>query len=193
MDELLGLPAHPLVVHAPVVLLPLAVLGVAAMMVRPVWHARVRWPVLMITAAGTLGAIVAAGTGEGLEERVEDGASRDARRLIRDHADAGETARTLAIVFFVAVLAYVVVPWFLERRARRAAGSTEAADATASAPSWLRPVLMVFVAATAVGSLITIVDAGHSGADSVWGDPPAGQVDDGDDDDDDDDSDGGDD
>jgi hypothetical protein len=178
MDELFGLPAHPLVVHAPVVLLPLAVIGVAAMMIRPSWYARYRWPVLVLTAVGTIGAIFAASSGEELEELVEDGATRDARRLVEGHAEAGEMARTLAIAFFVAVLAFVVVPWFLERRTRAAA-----AGAT---PRWLKPVLMVLVAVTAVGSLITIIDAGHSGADSVWGDLPAAEVDDDDDDDGDD-------
>jgi hypothetical protein len=65
----------------------------------------------------------------------------------------------------------VVIPWFLERRARAtaAAGSTDAASAAPSAgPTWLKPVLMVFVALAAVGSLVTIIDAGHSGAGSVW-------------------------
>jgi quinol-cytochrome oxidoreductase complex cytochrome b subunit len=180
MDELFGLPAHPLVVHAPVVLLPLAVVGAAAMMIRPAWYVRFRWPVLAITAMGALGAVVAASTGEELEERVEDGASRSARRLIEDHAEAGEAARMFAIAFFVAVLVSVVVPWLLARRARAAAGSTavEAASSVAT-PRWLRPVLMVFVAVTAIGSLITIVDAGHSGADSVWGDVPSGEDEDG--------------
>lgn len=184
MDELFGLPAHPLVVHAPVVLLPLAVVGVVFMMIRPTWYLRFRWPVLAITAVGTVGAIFAASSGEELEEQVEEGASRTARRAIEEHAEAGEIARTLAIVFFVAVLAYVVVPWFLDRRARSAAGSAEPVTAAAaSMPRWLRPVLMVFVAVTAVGSLITIVNAGHSGADSVWGDLPAGEVEDDDGDD----------
>jgi hypothetical protein len=166
MDELFGLPAHPLVVHLPVVLLPLAVVGVAAMMVRPAWYRHFRWPVLVITAVGALGAIFAANSGEALEERVEDSASGAVREAIEEHAEAGETARTLAIVFLVAVAAYVVIPWWLERRARRTTSTADAAPD--GAPSWMRAVLMAVVALAAVGSLVTIVDAGHSGADSVW-------------------------
>lgn len=185
MDELFGLPAHPLVVHAPVVLLPLAVVGVVFMMVRPSWYHRFRWPVLLITAVGTFGAVIAASSGEELEERVEEGATAAARQAIEEHAEAGEAARLLAILFLVAVVAYVVVPWFLERRARRAAtvdaGTADVAAPGRSSPRWLTPALMVFVAVTAVGSLLTIIDAGHSGADSVWGDLPAGEVEDDDD------------
>lgn len=171
MDELFGIPAHPLIVHAPVVLLPLAAIGVVAMLLRPTWYLHFRWPVLAITAVGTLGAIFAASSGEEFEELVEDSKSGAAREAIEEHAEAGETARTLALVFLVAVVAFVVVPWFLERRARAAAaaGSTAVETAPPSAgPTWLKPVLMVFVALAAVGSLVTIIDAGHSGAGSVW-------------------------
>jgi len=169
MDELFGIPAHPLVVHAPVVLLPLAVVGVIAMMVRPSWYLHIRWPVLAITAIGTVGAVFATSSGEELEELVEDSKTGAAREAIEEHAEAGETARTLAIVFLVAVVAYVLIPWFLERRARSASAAGAADESPRRAePVWLRPVLMVLVALTAIGSLVTIIDAGHSGADSVW-------------------------
>lgn len=170
MDELFGLPAHPLVVHAPVVLLPLAVVGAVAMMLRPSWYRHFRWPVLAIAAIGTLGAIFAAGSGEELEEGIERTEGREAVRAVHEHAEAGEAARTLAILFLVAIAVYVLVPWFLARRA--SAGDvveTTADRAAAVGPAWLRPLLMLFVGVTAVGSLVTIVDAGHSGADAVWG------------------------
>lgn len=174
MDTLFGIPAHPLVVHAPVVLLPLAVIGVLLMMVRSSWYEQLKWPVLAVTAVGAFGAILAASSGEELEELVEDGESRAALNAIHEHAEAGEMARTLAILFFVAVVLYVIVPWFL---ARRAAASVADVAPSRSGPSWLRPVLMLFVAVTAVGSLVTIVNAGHSGAESVW-DEETEQVDD---------------
>jgi hypothetical protein len=42
---------------------------------------------------------------------------------------------------------------------------------------------MVFVALAAAGSLVTIIDAGHSGAESVWDEiGPTSGGDDGDDD-----------
>jgi hypothetical protein len=43
VDTISGLPAHPLLVHIPVVLLPLAALGVVGMALRSSWHRRYRW------------------------------------------------------------------------------------------------------------------------------------------------------
>lgn len=108
---------------------------------------------------------------------MEEGASSAARRAIHEHAEAGEAARLFAVLFLLAVIAYVIVPWFLARRAGAAVADGTGDEAVAVRPTWLRPVLMVAVAATAVGSLVTIVNAGHSGAESVWGDLPAGEVD----------------
>lgn len=179
MDELFGLPAHPLVVHAPVVLLPLAVIGTALMMLRTTWYERFRWPTLVIAAVGTFGAIVAASSGEELEETLERTEGREAARAVHEHAEAGESARMLAIVFLVALAAYVVVPWWMARRQRAAVSvSSAAVDAPRSGPAWLRPLLMVVVGLAAIGSLVTIIDAGHSGADSVWGDEIEGVEDD---------------
>ncbi|MEV4388804.1 DUF2231 domain-containing protein, partial [Micromonospora sp. NPDC049580] len=52
-DTVNGLPLHPLVVHAVVVLLPLAALGVAALAVRPSWRGRYGGLVVLITALAT--------------------------------------------------------------------------------------------------------------------------------------------
>ena len=47
-DLINGVPIHPLVVHAVVVLLPLAVLGTIAIVVRPAW--RLRYGPLVVAA-----------------------------------------------------------------------------------------------------------------------------------------------
>lgn len=47
-DTLNGLPAHPLVVHAVVVLFPLAILGTLLIAIRPRW--RVRYGPLVVAA-----------------------------------------------------------------------------------------------------------------------------------------------
>lgn len=168
MDSLLGLPAHPLIVHIPVAMLPLAALGVLVMLLRHSWYERYRWAVLAVGAIGTFGAILATASGEDLEHTIGRVEGREAVRAIHEHAEAGELARTLAIVFFVALAAWVVVPWFLDRRAK--VSSVGAAANAGSMPRWLRPVLMALVAVTAVASMITIVNAGHSGASEAWKD-----------------------
>ena len=51
-DLINGIPLHPLVVHAVVVLLPLAVLGTIAIALRPSW--RVRYGPLVVAAAAVV-------------------------------------------------------------------------------------------------------------------------------------------
>jgi hypothetical protein len=173
MDEFLGLPAHPLMVHIPVAMLPLAAIGVAVMLVRRAWYERYKWAVLAVGAIGTVGAIIATSTGEELEHRIGEVEGREAVRGIHEHAEAGDLARTLAIVFFVALAAYVLVPWFLDRRGASAPDGIDAAAAAAAPktqPAWLRPVLMAFVALAAVASMVSIIEAGHSGASRAWED-----------------------
>ena len=59
LDQLLGLPAHPLLVHLPVVLLPLVALGVVALAARPAWRPRYAGLVLVGAVVGALGVLSA--------------------------------------------------------------------------------------------------------------------------------------
>lgn len=156
MEPLLGLPTHPLIVHVPVVVIPLTAVGALATVARRSWYFQYRWVVLMMGVLGAIGAILAASTGEELEE------GERASRAIHEHAEAGELARTVAIVFALVLVAYVVVPWFLARRARL----DDRRDQVG--PRWLRPVLAALVVLTSIGAVAAVIDAGHSGASSVW-------------------------
>ena len=62
-----GLPLHPLIVHAVVVLLPMAVLGAVLIAVWPAIRARWAWPVVVLTVAAVVAIPLATSTGEGLE------------------------------------------------------------------------------------------------------------------------------
>lgn len=162
MDTFFGLPAHPLLVHIPVVLVPLAALGVIAMVARPVWRDRYRWPVLVIGWVGALGAILSASAGEDLERRLRAAGERN---TWHEHAEAGETARTFAIVFAVALTFYVIGPCLWARLRRSSSGD---ATTVGRMPVWLAVGLSVLVVGAALVSVVAIVDAGHSGAESVW-------------------------
>ena len=71
-DLIDGLPVHPLVVHAVVVLLPLACIGTVAIAVRPAWRARYGVLVVACAAVATVLLPVATSSGEALEKRVGD-------------------------------------------------------------------------------------------------------------------------
>jgi uncharacterized membrane protein len=175
MDTITGIPAHPLFVHIPVVLLPLGAILAIIMLIKQSWFERYKWLLLGVVGVGALGAILAASSGESLQESVErDGESAG----LEAHAEAGEMARTLGIVFFIVVVAWIVVPMILKRRAA-ASGATDS-----GAPTWFRPVVAVAVLLCAAGSVFTVIDAGHSGAKQVWneeGDGEDGDEDEGED------------
>jgi len=165
VDSIFGIPAHPLFVHIPVVLIPLATIGVVLMAIRPTWWDRYKWPTVAIAGVGMIGAIIAAGSGEELEEAVENTAPR---QLLRAHVEAGEISRTVSIIIFVVLVAAVVVlPWWMKRRA------TTTGVATAS-PRGLRSVVSVVLIVSALGASWTVYDAGHIGAKSVWSDAKIG-------------------
>lgn len=172
LDQLFSLPAHPLLVHIPVVLVPLAALGVVLLAVRPRWIRPYGPIVVAVALAGAVGAVLAAGSGEALEESVAVGASR---ALVHDHAEAGDLARALALVLLAAAVALVAVDWFGRRRS--AASSEPAAAGTVASgggnggvavPRWVSIGVSVIAVSAAVGSVVAVVDAGHSGAKAVW-------------------------
>ena len=67
LEKLFGLPAHPLLVHIPVVLVPLAAIIAIVFAFKPAWLDRFGWGLVALSGVGALGAILAAGSGEGLE------------------------------------------------------------------------------------------------------------------------------
>ena len=172
MDSIFGIPAHPFFVHVPVVLIPLAAVGVIVMVIRPAWWERYKWATLAIAGVGMVGSIIAAGTGEELEEAVEDTASR---QLLRAHVEAGEVSRTVSILFFAVLLAGVVVlPWWMKRRSNRAGTASSAESIASGSPTWLRRIVSIVLVLTALGASWTVYDAGHTGAKSVWSDVKIG-------------------
>jgi uncharacterized membrane protein len=173
MDTITGIPAHPLMVHIPVVLLPLAALVSIVLLIKQSWFERYKWALLAITGIGAAGGLLAGSTGEGLEHDVKKtGAARDA---LRNHTEAGGVAQTFGVVFFCIVAVWILLPVVLDWRARRTggatsdpAGSTDSATSSVAQPKWLRPVVAALVVISAGVATYTVVDAGHSGAKSVW-------------------------
>ena len=87
INNLFGLPVHPLLVHIPVVLIPLATaIGSLLVAVRGSWRRTFAIPVAVVALAGAGGVFLAAKSGGSLEERVKE------TDLVHDHAAAGERA-----------------------------------------------------------------------------------------------------
>ena len=142
------------------------------MAIRQSWYRCYRWAVLAIAIAGTVGAALATSAGAHLKERLR----REGRPVTSDdHAVAGETARNIAVVFAFALAAYVLVPWVLERKRTRRTEATPV-DAVGAevkpnprrSPNCLIALPAVVALGAATASVVTVVDAGHSGAKLVW-------------------------
>lgn len=188
MDKLfstfLGLPVHALVVHAVVVLLPLAAIAAFALAVVPGWRIRFGWSTLALVTVATGSVPVARESGQWLANALHYPADFH-------HGQLGQ----LVIFYAVPMWALTVVLVLLERRRRglplvgrsNSSGGTPMHGGSASGGSAASrgrtrrgsavPVTLVAVACaiSAVLCTISVVNAGHTGSDSVWtGRLPAG-------------------
>lgn len=141
-----GLPAHVLLVHLVVALVPAAALLVTAQ----AWSRPVRrW-------AGPLGALAALAAavlvpvtthaGEWLQDRLPE------QPAVERHADLGDGL----LPWVLGLLALAVVGWLLDRRAP-SSGTTR-----------LQLGVAVLVTAVAAGAVVQTYRAGESGARAVW-------------------------
>ena len=142
MSDVIGLPLHPLVVHAVVVLVPLVAVGMAVAVLSAVWAERLRLVLAVLGAAAAAAAFVARSSGQSLLAQVP-GSPEVAR-----HADTADA-----------------LPWFVLGAAALVAGW--AWSGSQGRPSRLLGVVAAL--GMLVATLWTVL-AGHSGAVSVWGD-----------------------
>ncbi len=160
LDTIGGIPLHPLIVHAVVVLVPLSSLLLLLAAVSP----RVRhWAGLLtpVLATLTLATVpLASQSGEALQRRVGESPA------LEDHTELGDSLVYFMVV--VTVLAWAL--WFLDRRARAAVATTSSADGTpATAPrSALLTAVIVLSVLSVVATTVQVVRIGHSGAQASW-------------------------
>jgi uncharacterized membrane protein len=152
-DLINGLPIHPLVVHAVVVLLPLATLGTLAIAVRPAWRRPYGLLVVGCAAVATALIPVATSSGEALEERVGDPGA---------HAELGDQLNWFAIPMLLLAAAM----WWLDRRAR----STDAASAGPTTRVGVVRAVTVLAIVSALATTVQVYRVGDSGARAAWGD-----------------------
>jgi uncharacterized membrane protein len=146
-DTINGLPIHPLIVHAIVVLLPLSILGVLALVVRPAWRARYGILVAACAAVATLLIPVATASGDQFEKHVGDPGN---------HAKLGDQLLWFAIPLLVVAVALVLVERGITDRLVRPPVAGVVVSAVA------------VVAAVAAG--VQVYRVGESGARAAWGD-----------------------
>lgn len=157
MTTLNGLPAHILLVHAVVVLLPLAALLLVLCAVWPAARAKLAGPNAILSIVVLALVPVTTDAGEWLERRVPS------TPLVRAHTDLGDTALYVALP--VAVLALLI--WW---RARETAAGPNRTRRTFLAPgSKAVGVTIMVVSVLAAGAAgYDVYRIGDSGAQAAW-------------------------
>lgn len=160
-DDLLqvaGLPLHPLIVHAVVVLTPLTVL---ALLLGTFWpQARLRLGIVTALGAAVVLVLVpiTVAAGRSLAERLGP------LPAVARHQQFGEMLLPWAIALFVVAAGQWAWFRFADDRARRSSpGAARAA----------RVVLAVASVAVSAGTMVLLVLIGDSGARAVWGGLPS--------------------
>ena len=154
--ELNGVPLHPLVVHAVVVLGPLAVLTGLVYVAVPRWRWLLRWPLVVLAVATAAASLLAAAAGESLLE-----ARPELEQIIDDHEESGELMRNLALAFVPVTL---FAAWALGGTSALASGR-----GARESRGVLGIVAGVLLVVGGIALLVATFLAGDSGAQAVWG------------------------
>jgi hypothetical protein len=155
MTTVNGLPAHILLVHAIVVLLPLAALLLVLTAFWPAARARLALPNAILSVIVVVLVPLTTSAGEWLERRVPQS------ELLHKHTELGDGAIFYAIP--IAVLALIV--WWRDRESRAGSGRR----------TWLAPLSTVVTSVVAVLALLAagagvfgIYRIGDSGSKAAW-------------------------
>lgn len=168
-----GLPAHPLFIHVPVVLIPLSVIGALACVARPAWWQRYGI-LLSLTAIVAMSSIfLAMQAGAALEGALN--LQGPAANLIHEHS---RDAHILAIVF-VAFTAVVILTFSATRISGGMATGLGIVDRLLS-PTRSVLALRIALVVLAIVCAYLVYKVGDLGAKAVWegrlqqGGPPGG-------------------
>jgi hypothetical protein len=151
LNDLFGIPAHPLVVHAAVVLLPIAAIGTVIVAAVPQARRHYAPVVFGVALLATIAVGLAQQSGESLEQRVTENA------LVEEHTEEGESVLPWAIAVTAIAGAVAIVEPLRRRFARVPGGAITAA-------------LIVTALLAGSGATWTIISVGHSGARATWHD-----------------------
>ena len=154
ISKLFGLPAHPLLVHTPVVLIPLVGIGAIASSARV--RERFGWLVLAIAIVAGISVQLAIGSGQALRHSVPRSAA------LTRHTHIAESLRPLILLLFLVALGVM----FLDRRAR---GSWPfSGPGSAPIGTIARSGLIALTVVVTIATNVRLFQIGDSGAKATW-------------------------
>lgn len=156
-ETVFGVPAHLLIIHAVVVLVPLGSFGVGVLALLPRTRPALRWPVLFVLTAA-LGAVpLATESGETFERRlIEQGAlGGSALEKVQQHQELGGLVVWPVLGLWLSTVALIALD---KPRAGR----------NGRPWAWLLPVVALIAVVMAGAATAQVVLTGHTGATAVW-------------------------
>lgn len=153
-NDFYGLPLHPLIVHATVVMIPLAVLAVILSAAWPKFRTWAGPLPLGLSLIGLILVPLSTSTGETLEKHVEPSA------LLEKHTQLAEGL----LPWMIAVFVFAAAGYFLHWRRQHDKPVGE------SLGKVLTTGVAVLAIVAAVGAAVQVARIGHSGAKSAWDD-----------------------
>lgn len=161
LDGVGGLPVHPLVVHAAVVLTVVACLGLLVLLVVPRWRLVYGWLTWATLGAGSVAVLVSKFSGERLADHVG---------LPADHSEWADRLVVATAVLDLLATAWLGTVLLAHRRFRTGQHATESGSSPVALPR-RRGLTTALGVLTALGSVLVLalsVATGHSGATAAW-------------------------
>ncbi|WP_426566771.1 DUF2231 domain-containing protein [Angustibacter sp. McL0619] len=150
-DTIFGLPMHPLVVHATVVVVPTAALSIALAACWPRFRRWAGFLPLLLSVVALLLVPLSTSSGESLERHVPE------TELLRQHTEMADGLLVWVIILTVAAAGLY---W---------------QDRTSKLPrrALVTVAISVLAAVGVVGTVVQVVRIGHSGAKAAWSETSA--------------------
>jgi hypothetical protein len=166
-----GLPAHILLVHAVVVLIPLTGLAVVLHAAWPVARRRLGIVTPILALVSLVLVPVTTHAGKFLEKHILKGQDPNSElaKKIRHHAVLGDQLLPWALVLFVVAAAIWVLGRWLDGASVPFVTPAAEGGTARSVPAWLTVVAVAVAVAIAVVGIVEVVRIGDSGSKSVWG------------------------
>jgi hypothetical protein len=155
-----GLPAHPLLLHVPVILVPILAIWALVLALRPEWIPRQGVWLAALGVVALASTILTMGAGEALRDAMGGGFGPDAR-LIDQHAEAADKLRLFVFALTLAAIAITLA-------FRRPLGLPFVDRILGTAGA--RAALRIALAALAIGAGYFVFHTGDLGAKAVWQD-----------------------
>lgn len=160
MESINGLPAHPLFVHAPVVLVPLSALFALVLAARPGLRRKAGWGLALAAIVTLVSTQLAISSGYAFDELVAGAVNTD------KHEALAITGRNFVLLFTLAALVVAVLDW--RNRAGSIATTGDVTNSSASTSDTIARVGAIAAGLFSVLATVWMFRAGEEGAKLVW-------------------------